>query len=273
LCEKKLKELGVFGSFKDNLKEYFLDLIPLEYDVLSMENPELFRVRFNIFNIIKIVFFFYLLNTKKDFFLYNDTTYLFHIAKSLMTLQTLYGIIPNIYGKGKCSKIVGEQMLRMRKELLQSQEPQITPKIDNLILIDRTVDLITPMMTQLTYEGLIDENFGIKYTQFEIPQDRARKTDATSSVNVVEMKKSIAILNSADSLFSEIRDRNFQAINQVLSRTAKELQQANEQKNKLSSVSEIRAFVEKTLKTYQAKKKSLEDHIFVVVMIYIKYYV
>jgi hypothetical protein len=46
LCEKKLKELGVYGSFKDNIKEYFLDLMPLDYDVLSMENPELFRVSF-----------------------------------------------------------------------------------------------------------------------------------------------------------------------------------------------------------------------------------
>ncbi len=44
LCEKKLKELGVFGSFKDNLKEFFLDLIPLDYDLLSMETPELFKV-------------------------------------------------------------------------------------------------------------------------------------------------------------------------------------------------------------------------------------
>jgi hypothetical protein len=44
LCEKKLKELGVFGSFKDNLKEFFLDLIPLDYDLMSMENPELIRV-------------------------------------------------------------------------------------------------------------------------------------------------------------------------------------------------------------------------------------
>jgi hypothetical protein len=28
-----------------------------------------------------------------------------HIAKSLMTLQTLYGIIPNIYAKGKNAKV------------------------------------------------------------------------------------------------------------------------------------------------------------------------
>jgi hypothetical protein len=29
---------------KDNLKEFFLDLIPLDYDLMSMENPELIRV-------------------------------------------------------------------------------------------------------------------------------------------------------------------------------------------------------------------------------------
>lgn len=63
--------------------------------------------------------------------------------------------------------------------------------------------------------------------QLEIPQDRVKKP-SSEGVNVVEIKKSVVILNSADSLFSEIRDRNFHAINQVLSRTAKELQQANE---------------------------------------------
>ena len=53
----------------------------------------------------------------------------------------------------------------MRREMPANQEPQLSPKIDNLILIDRSVDMITPMMTQLTYEGLIDEHFGIKYSE------------------------------------------------------------------------------------------------------------
>ena len=51
MCEKKLKELGVYGSFKDNLKEYFLDLIPLDRDLLSMENAEIFGVNFFKINI------------------------------------------------------------------------------------------------------------------------------------------------------------------------------------------------------------------------------
>lgn len=56
LCEKKLKELGVYGSFKDNLKEFFLDLIPLDYDLMSMENPELLRVNSNSLKMSNSIF-------------------------------------------------------------------------------------------------------------------------------------------------------------------------------------------------------------------------
>lgn len=34
-------------------------------------------------------------------------------------------------------------------------------EIDRLIILDREVDLITPCLSQLTYEGLIDEVLGI----------------------------------------------------------------------------------------------------------------
>lgn len=35
---------------------------------------------------------------------------------------------------------------------------------DRLIILDRRIDLVTPFLTQLTYEGLIDETCGgIKY--------------------------------------------------------------------------------------------------------------
>jgi len=40
------------------------------------------------------------------------------------------------------------------------------PQIDNLLIIDRIVDPLTPLLTQLTYEGLIDEFFGIHNSQY-----------------------------------------------------------------------------------------------------------
>jgi len=48
----------------------------------------------------------------------------------------------------------------MRREKL-SDEQLVVPEIDTIILLDREVDLLTPFCTQLTYEGLIDEVFGI----------------------------------------------------------------------------------------------------------------
>jgi len=98
-----------------------------------------------------------------------------------MKMQTIFGVIPKIQGKGTCARVrilysfspsltpltdlfsfqlVADMMIRMRREI-GSEEAPIAPEIENLILIDRNVDLVTPMCTQLTYEGLIDEYFGI----------------------------------------------------------------------------------------------------------------
>ena len=38
----------------------------------------------------------------------------------------------------------------------------VSDAFDSLIIIDRRVDMITPLLTQLTYEGLIDEVIHIK---------------------------------------------------------------------------------------------------------------
>lgn len=55
---------------------------------------------------------------------------------------------------------VANMMLRMKREFAGCQT-QILPVFDTLLLLDRNVDLLTPLATQLTYEGLIDEIYGI----------------------------------------------------------------------------------------------------------------
>jgi hypothetical protein len=63
--------------------EYHLDLIPVDNDVLSMELPNSFR----------------------EFAVDGDRTSLFYVAKALMKLQFLFGIIPNIQGKGEHAQV------------------------------------------------------------------------------------------------------------------------------------------------------------------------
>ena len=58
--------------------------------------------------------------------------------------------------------MVADMMLRMRRELDIEEEAKV-PEIDDLILVDRHTDMVTPMCTQYTYEGLIDEMYSIKH--------------------------------------------------------------------------------------------------------------
>ena len=54
-----------------------------------------------------------------------------------------------------------QQELERSPQTKAGAQPTTVPAIDTLILLDRTVDLVTPLSTQLTYEGLIDEIYGI----------------------------------------------------------------------------------------------------------------
>lgn len=56
-------------------------------------------------------------------------------------------------------------MVRMRREMA-SKEEHVMPQIDNLLVMDRMVDPLTPLLSQLTYEGLIDEIFGINNSTY-----------------------------------------------------------------------------------------------------------
>lgn len=39
---------------------------------------------------------------------------------------------------------------------------EMSTQVDSLIIADRSIDWVTPMCTQLTYDGMLDEYIGIK---------------------------------------------------------------------------------------------------------------
>lgn len=131
-----------------------------------------------------------------------------------MKIQSIYGVIPTIKGKGTCAKLVADMMLRMRREM-DSEESTTVPEIDQVILIDRQVDMITPMCTQLTYEGLIDEFFGITNGTVSLKGSVVSKEPPE--------KEHPFPLNSNDSLFSDIRDVHFASLGPRLNQRAKEI--------------------------------------------------
>jgi hypothetical protein len=83
-----------------------------------------------------------------------------------MSIQRRHGLFPRIIGKGDRARKLADQLMRIRTEedAADGSSPfALTPSstLGELIVIDRDVDFVTPLMTQLTYEGLIDETIGI----------------------------------------------------------------------------------------------------------------
>lgn len=109
--------------------------------------------------------------TFKEFHLENDPTCLYQVALAIQRLQKLYGKISKISGRGPAASKVWNLLKRLNRE---EEEKDISSyrgintavKIDQLLLIDRSVDLLSPLVTQLTYEGLIDEIYNIHCSKF-----------------------------------------------------------------------------------------------------------
>ena len=126
--------------------------------------------------------------------------------------------------------------------------------VDSLIVLDRRVDLITPLLTQLTYEGLLDELIGIKNCMFPAPPSRSQltgstahielpialvnppagntpssstPTSSTSAAPIVNVKKDAKkkyhLTAATDPLYAELRDLNFSSIGRRLNIVARRL--------------------------------------------------
>uniref|UniRef100_A0A8D0D367 VPS33A core subunit of CORVET and HOPS complexes n=1 Tax=Sander lucioperca TaxID=283035 RepID=A0A8D0D367_SANLU len=212
----------------------------------------------NVFRSVYCFTLFLLSCLLQECYLENDQTSLYHTAKGLMTLQALYGTIPQIYGKGECARHVANMMLRMKREFAGSQN-QILPVFDTLLLLDRNVDLLTPLATQLTYEGLIDEIYGITNGYVKLPPEKfAQKKQGEASKDLPTEPKKLQ-LNSAEELYAEIRDKNFNAVGAALSKKAKIISAAFEERHNAKTVGEIKQFVSQ-LPHMQAARSSLANH-------------
>ncbi|KAL5004270.1 hypothetical protein ScPMuIL_017726 [Solemya velum] len=154
VCEAILEQEGVYGDVA--LAEYHLDLIPIDRDILSLELPEFFR----------------------SFYLDYDQTWLHTVATSLVRIQKMMGDFPNVYIVGRGAKMIFDLMNTLIGERLT--EPDYAHyEIGNLLLIDRDVDFVTPLCSQLTYEGLLDDTFGIhsgKYGPNSNPSEFPKQT-------------------------------------------------------------------------------------------------
>ena len=123
------------------------------------------------------------------------------------------------------------------------------PEISHLLVFDRDADYVTPLMTQLTYEGALDDHFGIQAGVVEFPgkvvgQDTPRKVP----------------LNSKDTIYDNIRNKHFASVSNYLIMKLREVKAKKEQAQTMTA-SQMKEFVANELRTLQVSYDTLALHL------------
>ncbi|KAF9225343.1 ATP binding protein, partial [Gyrodon lividus] len=252
LVSRILEEEGVLGDV--TISSYNLQFIPVAEDVISLEHDSAF----------------------KELWVDGDETIIYNSALALDVLQKTYGQFPRILGKGNYASKLATLLTRSLPEQPSASVDPLTPPapFDSLIILDRHVDMITPLLTQLTYEGLIDELIGIKNSQVELPLSLLNPPSAPNPANpsaslpstsaaitpVLNEKTKKHLLSAAtDPLFAELRDLNFSSVGKRLSRVAHQLDEDYKARLQAKTVAQLRDFVGK-LGGLQTEHQALRLH-------------
>ncbi|NXX85401.1 VP33B protein, partial [Urocolius indicus] len=223
-CEMVLEEEGVFGDV--TCDEWSFYLLPLDEDIISMELPEFFR----------------------DYFLEGDHRWINPVARALQLLNSLYGPFGRAYGIGRCAKMSYE-LWRDLEEESEGDSQGRKPEIGNVFLMDRDIDYVTALCSQVVYEGLVDDTFRIKCGSVDFGPD---VTSSDKSIKV--------LLNAQDKVFSQIRNEHFSSVFGFLSQKSRNLQ-AQYDRRRGMDIKQMKNFVSQELKGLKQEHRLLSLHI------------
>lgn len=240
--EKLLEQNKIDLEKLNSIEELPIELFVLDSDILSMENESVY----------------------KEMYLNGDFSAVHQIVEGLVKIQDVYGQIPRVVGQGKAAKLVCDLLLKRRKLLVSRTNQPATPQIHQLVLIDRRIDLVTPFVTQLTYEGLLDEVFGIHHGTITLPTEKFIKEEQKGKANKPTEKPKETTkfpLRSSEELFSRLRDCHINGVAEALKQSARNLQSEFEEcSSKGKTIHEMGKIV-KRLSQLKVAKNSQSNHV------------
>lgn len=161
-----------------------IEVFPLDYDLMSMEEPTSF----------------------KDIFIDENFSSLAKLSRIIVNFEDIFGKIKNTYIKGKYAKVLSELVEKDEEVYGIKNEEDILA----CIYMDRSVDYITPFLTQSIYEGLLDEHFERQYDYIKIPPQILDKP-ATDPIVKLDISKD-------NRFYTMIKDYNFTLTTSFLQR-------------------------------------------------------
>lgn len=216
---------------QSNFTAYFthhnlnIEVYPLDYDLLSLETPSF-----------------------KDIFIDENLSSLSILSRTIVKFEDIFGKIKHKYIKGTYSKILND--------IIEKDEIVYDVKNDDEILacvmMDRSVDYITPFLTQFTYEGLLNDYFNIKYNMIKV-DPKLLESDSQQNKITVDLSK-------RDRFYTMIKDYHFNYIRIFLGKRSKLHTDIISKTKNSTDLKEIQSGL-KIIQAIGLEKASLATHI------------
>ena len=215
---------------KFKISNFNVDLLPIDNDLLSLEKENCF----------------------KEIYIDKNLTSISELANAFVKLETCFGKVKYKYIKGDLSKTFENLVLEKEKE----NNLKTNDEILGMIVLDRSVDFITALTTNYTYEGLIDDFFGINFGAIKIKESFVKDFSKQVKKKTDEKSVTYGLTSFVNNFYSQIGYMHYLDVNQYLLRITDYYQKiATKDKEKAKTSFED---IEKTaneLKTYIVEVK------------------
>ena len=251
IVQKMIKDLRLTAAPNVSVHLLQIDIFPLETDVLSIGY----------------------LDAVKELIVENTPSPLVTtVARSILKLQDVCGKIPRVQSYGPMGEEVVRKLLNLSvdeylaaKDCPEEESGPVSSDgyVASMIIFDRKVDMVTPMTSPLTYEGLLDDVVGIDCGFVAVDVDTINPEDKEESTNEDVGVVTLGV-NASDTLYAEVRNQHVEKFGSFLQNQAMALRESHTNftdKGKKKDLSEIHQFV-KNIPVFTQNLRSASRNVF-----------
>lgn len=242
--EQELEQHGLLDSV---IKLHSFQWMPIHLDtgILSLEMPLLYNT----------------------LFVYENYALLPCLSKSLWQLCFVTGKPRVILTLGPHSN----SLLKQYDDLCEDQgdTDRIESDFGALIIVDRSIDYVSALLTPGVYSGLLSEVYPVTagICDSSKPTDDNETTETNQVLlddkcNPIKIKQpvSIALNSHQDGVYADIKNRYFTEVTSVLSNLTKQLR-SEKMSSKEMALDEIKRYVQTQLQATKSRKKFITNHL------------
>ena len=207
----EMNHLNAFGIFN-----FSIDIMPIDYDLFSLDNDESFR----------------------EIYIDKNNSSIEKLADIMLKFEVAFGKVKHKYIKGNNAKLFCDLLLNKEEE----HNIKSTDEIFGMIVFDRSVDFITPFISNLTFEGLVDEYFGINKGYIKVKRKSFKANFSNEDKKIrPEADMSYPLISDMNKFYCNLRCFHYLTVTKYLMSISEHIKYLRDNKNNLKSTSELNA--------------------------------